>query len=443
MTRSVRIRLVVFLSLLVLLTLTTISTWVVLRTHASALARVDTALDERLALLRDSVQPAEADTFDVTVPSTATADPRDGFAVWDQHGRLMTSVGDDVPESRPGPGRSTEGNVRRMADVTPAGATVVVSRRVDDLQAASERLAWTLAGVSGVGLLLVVTGSWWIAGRALAPVATISRTARAMIDGDLTARIPTGRIETELEALAGVLNDAFDRLYESLERQRRFTADASHDLRTPLATLQAEVDWALARPRSDDEYRGSLEVCRRATGRMRALVQALLDLARAESADVARRSPVAVDDVVAQIVGELTPLAQAHSVTVTHHGASMRVLVDPGGLHAAITNLVQNAIQYNVPNGTVVITTTHDDTTATIAVRDTGIGVSEADRAKIFDRFFRVDPARSAGGAGLGLAIVSAFARSHGGRVDVSSTPGSGSTFSLIVPANIPHTTAV
>lgn len=443
MTRSVRIRLVVFLSLLVLLTLTTISAWVVARTHASALAGVDATLDERLRLLRDSVQPADADTFDVTVPSWASTDPRDGFAVWDQHGRLMTSAGDDVPETRPDPGRSTERGVRRIADVTPAGATVVASRRVDDLEAASGRLAWTLAGVSGVGLLLVVTGSWWIAGRALTPVATISHTARAMIDGDLTARIPTGRIETELEALAGVLNDAFDRLYESLERQRRFTADASHDLRTPLATLQAEVDWALARPRSDDEYRRSLEVCRRATGRMRSLVQALLDLARAESADVALRSPVAVEDVIARVVAEVTPLAQAHAVTVTHHGGAGHVLADPGGLHAAITNLVQNAIQYNVPNGTVTITATHDETTVTIAVRDTGIGLSEADRVRVFDRFYRVDPARSAGGAGLGLAIVSAFARSHGGRVDVSSTTGAGSTFSLTLPANIPHTTAV
>lgn len=443
MSRSVRLRLVVFLSLLVLLTLTTISTWVVLRTNSSLLAGVDAALDERLVILRDAVQPADADTFDVTVPASSSSDPRDGFAIWDRQGRLMTSAGDAVPTRPPPMGRSTVDAVRLRVDQTAAGATVLVSRGIADEQGAVTGLAWTLAGVSGIGLLLVIVGSWWIAGRALAPVAAIGHTARAMIDGDLTARIPAGRIETELEELADVLNDAFDRLYESLERQRRFTADASHDLRTPLATLQAEVDWALARPRTDDEYRQSLDVCRRATTRMRALVQSLLDLARAESADAAVRAPVPLDDLVSQVITELTPLAEAHEVTTTTDVAHLIVFADPAGLRAAVTNLVQNAVQYNVPGGRVDVSARHADGVVEIFVRDTGIGLDPTDQTRVFDRFYRADPARSAGGAGLGLAIVSAFARSHGGHVEVTSTRGTGSTFSLTLPANTPETSAV
>ncbi len=443
MTRSVRLRLVIFLSLLVLLTLTTISTWVVLRTKASLLTGVDAVLDERMAILRDAVQPADADTFDVTVPGPPSPDPKDGFAIWDRQERLMTSAGDAVPAQPPPVGRSTQGHVRVQVERTPAGATVLVSHRIDEEQSAVNRLAWTLAGVSGVGLLLVIVGSWWIAGRALAPVAAIGHTARALIDGDLTVRIPTGRIETELEELADVLNDAFDRLYDSLERQRQFTADASHDLRTPLATLQAEVDWALARPRTDDEYRQSLDVCRRATGRMRMLVQALLDLARAESADVTARTPVALDALVAEVVTELTPLAEAHAVTLTTQADQLTICADPVGLRASLSNLVQNAIQYNTPEGRVDITVHGSGGVVDISVRDTGIGLNPAEQGRVFDRFYRAEPSRSSDGAGLGLAIVSAFARSHGGRVDLSSTRGVGSTFSLKLPANTTATSAV
>jgi signal transduction histidine kinase len=234
-----------------------------------------------------------------------------------------------------------------------------------------------------------------------------------------------------------VLNEAFDRLYTSLERQRQFTADASHDLRTPLAILQTEAHWALARPRSSEEYRASIEVCRRAALRMQALVQSLLDLARAESAGETVRALCPVGDTVTTVVDDLKSMAAARHVTITTGVLDGMVAADPISLMAALTNLVTNAIQYNVVGGTVDISATSAEAWVEIAVRDTGIGLERHHAERVFDRFYRVDASRDGrtGGAGLGLAVVAAFARSHGGTATVTSTPALGSTFVLRLPA--------
>jgi signal transduction histidine kinase len=255
-----------------------------------------------------------------------------------------------------------------------------------------------------------------------------------MIDGDLSARIPVQRVESELEQLAEVLNEAF-------ERQRRFTADASHDLRTPLATLQTEAHWALARPRSVDEYRASLEVCQRTATRMQALVQSLLDLSRAEAATGPERIRCLVPEVVPAVLEDLTLFASARRVRLEAGPLEGAVKADASSFRAALTNLVTNAIQYNVEGGSVHVTATlcaDAPPVVQIEVRDTGAGLEPRHAVRVFDRFYRVDDSRDGrtGGAGLGLAVVAAFAQSHGGTVTVASAPGAGCTFTLRLPAD-------
>jgi heavy metal sensor kinase len=434
--RSLRARLVVWSSALLVAALTAVGAWVVVSTHAAWLASVDRVLETHGDTLGAAIEPAGDGAVDVVVPAALTRDARDVYAVWDVNGRLVIASDGALPDHAPAVGIRSEDGLRVAVTQAAGGATLLVGRRIDDLAEELRRLTGTLALVGAAALVLVVAGGWWLVGRALTPVATISQTARAMIDGDLTARIPTGRIESELEELAGVLNEAFDRLYASIERQRRFTADASHDLRTPLATLQAETQWALARPRSRDEYLTSIEVCQRAVTRMNALAQSLLDLTRAESQDVSLRQSCVLAEVIDAVIEELGPLAAQRHVTLQVHDLSGTVHADPHGLRAAVTNLLTNAIQYNVDGGRVEVHTTVEAGAVSLSVSDTGLGLAEDQRSRVFDRFYRVDPSRAGGGAGLGLAMVSVFAQAHGGSVRVDSAPGRGSTFTLTLPHN-------
>jgi signal transduction histidine kinase len=432
-------------ALLVLAALVTVGAGVTYTTWRTWIADVDRRLEQRAAVLAAAVQPAGDGAVDLALPSDAIVEPDlDYYAIWDAHGRLLISSDADAGGNRPPPGLRTIDARREHVQAVTGGVTLLVGRHIDALVADVRRLVTAIAGIGAVALLGVLGGGWWLIGHALTPVGRIGRTARAMIDGDLTARIPAGHVETELGQLADVLNDAFDRLYMSLERQRQFTADASHDLRTPLTTMQAETDWALARPRTPEEYQASLDVCRRAGARMQTLVQSLLELARAEASERPPRVECAVEPVIAAVLEDVRPLADTRQIRLSASTGSHIVVADAQLLRASIANLLTNAIQYNHDGGRVDVRVAVDETSGgrwiRIDVDDSGIGLTAEQAARVFDRFYRVDPARTArsGGAGLGLSVVSAFARTHGGAVTVDSTHGVGSCFTLRLPAQ-PH----
>jgi signal transduction histidine kinase len=432
---SLRARLLAWSSALLIAALVIVGAWVVFSTWRAWLDDVDRGLETRLGALMAAVHPATDDAFDLALPPDALPNAeRDYYMIWDAQGHLVLASDPDIARDRPAPGTFRIGDHREHVNRLANGVTVLVGRRIDDLTAEVRRLVVAMAGVGIAALGLVVVGGWWLIGRALAPVERIGHTARAMIDGDLSARIPVQRVESELEQLAEVLNEAF-------ERQRRFTADASHDLRTPLATLQTEAHWALARPRSVDEYRASLEVCQRTATRMQALVQSLLDLSRAEAATGPERIRCLVPEVVPAVLEDLSLFASARRVRLEAGPLEGAVRADASSFRAALTNLVTNAIQYNVEGGSVHVTATlcaDAPPVVQIEVRDTGAGLEPRHAVRVFDRFYRVDDSRDGrtGGAGLGLAVVAAFAQSHGGTVTVASAPGAGCTFTLRLPAD-------
>jgi signal transduction histidine kinase len=292
--------------------------------------------------------------------------------------------------------------------------------------------------VGGGALVLALAGGWWLVGRALSPVDRISQTARAMVEGDLAARIPIDRVENELGHLARALNAAFDQMHASLERQRRFTADASHELRTPLATVSTEAQWALARTRSVDEYRKSFEASGRAAERMKAVVERLLSLARTEAgaADDDRADDVQIDHVVQDAVRDVSSIARARDVTVTVDALPASIRGDRERLLEAVTNVVANAVQYNQDAGEVRVRLEETPDAVTLTVADTGIGIGADDLGRVFEPFFRADPARSRdiGGAGLCLAVAHATVRQHGGHIRCESTPGAGTTVTITWP---------
>jgi signal transduction histidine kinase len=283
----------------------------------------------------------------------------------------------------------------------------------------------TIVGAGAMGLSLLC--AWLVAGRALEPVQRINETARRMAAGELSARIAVDRTETELGQVALALNLAFDRLHDAAERQRRFTADASHELRTPVTMLSAEVDWALMRDRSREDYRDALETCSRVAARMRGLVQGLLTLAR--------------DALVARAVGSMRQLAAERHVTVAHAVAPAAVLGDGERLLQLLHHLLFNAIVYSAPHGHVRVEGGADGATVTVRVVDDGIGIPAEELPRVFDRFYRGAHARTRepAGAGLGLAVARTIAEAHGGTIACTSEAGRGSEFAVRLNAVNPE----
>jgi signal transduction histidine kinase len=439
MLSSLRARLLIWHAALLALIVILFAGLVAWLSWRSGVADVDAQLRARGNLLVYALEPAGPGTFDFRIPA-AVLEPGDDtyHAVWAADGALIDRS--EEAEDRaapPPPGVASRDGRRELVTAGPSGATVLVGRSLAPVSSNVRSLLWMMAGVGLVSLAISLAAGWLLVGRALAPIDRIGRTARAMGAGDLAARIPVDEVETELGHLAGALNDAFQRLQEAIERQRRFTADASHELRTPLATISTEVQWALGRERSLAEYRRSLATIERAAMRMNGVVARLLTLARIEAG--APRAPaerVELEALLQQVAADLEPLAASRKVSIDLDAAPAVVSGERAALYEAITQVVVNAIQYNVDGGVVRIRLTCEAGAARLAVADTGIGISDRDLPRVFEPFFRADPARAreTGGAGLGLAVAQAIVARHGGRMSCTSTAGKGTTVEIAIP---------
>jgi two-component system, OmpR family, sensor kinase len=288
-------------------------------------------------------------------------------------------------------------------------------------------------GVLGVGLI----GGWWFTGRAIRPLETMTKTAESISAQNLAQRINMTETDSELGQLAVVLNQTFDRLQAAFERQVRFTADASHELRTPVAVILAQIELSLARLRSEQDYRDALGTCLRASQRMKSLIESLLVLARldAGAADL-HLEPIALDQLIREAVELITPLAEQRRIAISYELASVKITADRHRISQVLINLLTNAVRYNRDDGQIFITVREDGDTALVAIRDTGIGIAAEHLPHIFDRFFRVDPARSRseGSSGLGLAICQSLVAAHHGTLTAQSTLGEGTTMELRLP---------
>jgi heavy metal sensor kinase len=314
-------------------------------------------------------------------------------------------------------------------------ATVQVGRAEDAVARAVDRLGILLTTIVPMALLFAGIGGLFLAGRAFGPIDRITRTAAAISAEDLQGRLPdeVARTPGELGRLATTFNHMLDRLERAFRRQRQFTADASHELRAPLSVALGQVDVALQRPRTADEYQEVLHGLREDIIRLRGLVSALLELARADAHQTQLVSePIDLGELVHQVAEAMAPLADERGVRLqTQPSPGVVIQGDQARLMQLLVNLVDNGLNYTPRGGSVCIGNQRGDeaNTAVLFVSDTGRGIAPEHLPHVFERFYRADPARSAGGAGLGLAISSWIAQMHGGRIEVESQPGDGSTF--------------
>ena len=288
-------------------------------------------------------------------------------------------------------------------------------------------------------LLIATAGGYFMSRRALRPVDEIIEAAQKIGAQNLSSRLSVSNTGDELQRLSETLNGMLTRIETAFRKISQFTADASHELRTPLAIMRTRAELTLRKPRLASDYRDELEQILNDLERTSELVERLMLLARADSgAPVLQFGNVDLTDVLRDAADQAKTLASAKririSVDLPPEGTVLRG--DQHFLQRLFLILIDNAVKYTAEGGSIIICCEIAGAFASISVRDTGVGIPEADLANIFERFYRADKARSreSGGAGLGLAIAQWIVEAHHGTIDVQSTVGEGSTFRVRVP---------
>jgi heavy metal sensor kinase len=288
-------------------------------------------------------------------------------------------------------------------------------------------------------LLLASVGGYFLARKSLSPIALMNRQTQRITAENLSARLDVLNPRDELGRLGETINDLLARLEASFNEQQRFVADASHELRTPLAVLRGETELALEHPRGTDEYREALVVIKDEAERLSRIVEHLFILARQPINDpVLVTQTLSLNEIVRDCVRAAQVLAARKNLRLDTNGTTDQITVrgDDELIKRMLFNLLDNAVKYTPEGGEILVELATHNGDARIVVRDTGIGIPESDQPRVFDRFYRVDKARSRanGGAGLGLSIVDWIVKAHGGKISVASAPGRGSVFTVELP---------
>ena len=411
-----------------------------------------------------------------------------GFLIYDSHGRLVASdLPSDSAQGKAHPGAlvdfaairasldpdlvaggprfntlpNGEGGIRTYAMRTGTSRHFLIVVAAASLADQTELLEEVRAGfiiAIIVGLILAWAGGYALARRSLAPVVAMSERAADIGASSLHERLPVANPNDELGRLASTFNALLARLDTAFDQQRRFMADASHELRTPVAVMLGEADIALSQAlRPEGEYRDALAAVRDEGRRLSRIVADLFLLARADAGQrPLQRREVYLDELVTECVRAARALAAARGTTITYTPAPSPAISDDGFgpdpdadwpieadeelLRSLVMNLLDNAIKHSPPGATVTVGLDRDPAAYRITVSDTGPGIPAGARAKVFERFFRVDAARAreavsdSGGAGLGLAIGRWIAEAHGGTLELAESSPAGSTFCVTLP---------
>ena len=423
--------------------------------RARLYANFDDQLEVQAALLSGAIRVAEGrPALDLNeIPGEAD---EQFVRLWTADGGVVVDTGDAagvgpadadvVAAARAGERRFT---LERGADdpfrivTTPvrAGGEVVGVLQVGAARDDVDDALTTLLSLLGIAAPLVVAAAlgigYVLAGRALAPVAAITDLAAAIGGADLRARLGLPLPDDELGRLARTFDAMLGRIEDAFERQRRFTGDAAHELRTPLSLLRSQVDLALARPRSAEEYREALRGMDGDLERLTGLVGTLLTLARADTGRLPLdRAPLDLADTVAVILEQYAPLAAEADAVLVDESSPAPLVGDEDLLVQVLVNLLDNALAHTPAGGRIAVGCRTAGDRVRLWVADTGAGIPPGHQARVFGRFYRVDTgrARQHGGTGLGLAITKAIAEAHGGTITLTSEVGQGTRVELALP---------
>lgn len=397
------------------------------------LREVDQELQTHVAQLGIAVPPPQARENMSKPPPRPGASTTDQiiaagawFIVWNADGSEQVRSPNAPATMKSPPAEAGEfmaGEERHVVHFTGAGRCFLVGRRVTAELAALRQLAWYLAFAGGGVLALGLIGGGWMASRAIRPIAIISETADKIATGDLSQRIPSVS-DDELGKLAAVLNSTFSRLDAAFTQQARFTADAAHELRTPVSAVLMHAQNGLGSDHLTDEQREAFDACQRASQRMKRLIDSLLELSRLDAGqEPMRHEPCDLAEVAQDCLDLVQTLAEARQISVEAQLDPAPCLGDARRLGQVVINLLSNAIEH--AKDRIRISTRRENGHVILTVTDNGPGISPEHLPHLFERFYRADSSRSGNQHnGLGLAISKAIVEAHGGTVQGTTASG-------------------
>lgn len=316
--------------------------------------------------------------------------------------------------------------------------TIQVAAPMHEIEEGLADFAWALTVMIPLVLVAASAGGWWMSRRALRPVDRIIETARSIGEKNLSQRLPVPDTRDELQRLSETLNQMLGRIESAFRRVTEFTADASHELRTPVALIRTSAELALRKLRASEEYRQAIEEIHAESVRTTELIENLLTLARADAGRAALDlREVDLAPIVREVSAQGEKLAAAKQLRYRAYIPDEPVVAlgDAGALRRLLLILVDNAVKYT-PQGEVAVQLLNANGSPQVRVSDTGIGIPETDLPRVFERFYRSEKSRSRdfGGAGLGLSIAKWIAEAHHGSIEALSTQSRGSTFVVTLP---------
>jgi len=316
---------------------------------------------------------------------------------------------------------------------------IQIAAPMDDFYDAVNRFRLVLLFSVPVLLLVASTGGYWLSKKAVAPVGEIARAAHLISEHELSRRLPILQTGDELQSLSETLNEMFGRLERAFKRVTQFTADASHELRTPVALMRTRTEVALRKQRSDADYRETLLRVHEELERTSALIENLMTLARADSgSELLQVSPTNLNELLLEISETARLLVEGKSIQYDQRlpEAPLCVSGNAPSLRRLFLILIDNAVKYTSREGHISVVLNASDGAAVTEIRDSGVGISPTALPHIFERFYRADESRSreSGGTGLGLAIAKWIVEAHQGRISVTSKVGEGSVFRVEIP---------
>jgi two-component system OmpR family sensor kinase len=434
-------------------------------------ARIDDSLEVFIQIVATSLANdlAEGQQIDDAARSTASEMASRSYliAIYDGNGRLLSEAGreDDIViplpplEDIPTEGAGALITIVEADDLddrhrlalrrvtVPPGVqyVVVVGSSLEPTDEELGSLRGILTYVVPLSLVIAGLGGWFLARRSLSPVVAMADRARQIGVGSLNARLPVANPRDELGKLAATFNELLSRLEASIEQQRQFMADASHELRTPLTIARTAASVALQQPtRSEREYRETIEIIEQETIRLSRIVDDLFTLTRADAGTYpVRKTPMYLDELVDDVVRATRVVAATRHVSIVGECVHPAPFTgDEDLIRRLIINVVDNAIRYSPPNGVVRVALDRAVDRYALSVTDQGPGIAAEVQSRIFERFYRVDAARthdggSDGGAGLGLALARWIAQAHNGDIALATSSRLGSTFVITLPSRI------
>jgi len=445
---SIRLRLTVWFSAAVAVLLAVVSAGLLLAQTRTSVARLDAEMQRVAATVAAVLQNELSEGL---MPPLAAAEALAEVNILERHIAILNTAGELLaaewtlpsPPVAVGDGgrmrwtvdRPTRARLHAYTEPpVPPGAVVVMAAEWDEIEDEREDLIRGLATVIPLALALVASGSWWIAGRALRPARRMADEARQITEQSSGSRLTIDR-QDELGVLATAFNELLQRLHDAIKERRRFLAEASHELRTPVSVARTAADVALSRSeRPEVEYREALAIVSRQMRQQGRLVADMLALARTDISEwPLTPHEFYFDELVTEVERAMRLAAIARGVTVvTRCPVDLQIHGDEGLLTQMLTNLIENAIRHTPAGREVGVNVTADTRGIRVAVRDTGPGIDLADRERIFEPFVRIDPVDNTG-SGLGLVIARRIARVHGGDVTLEAT-SSGTTFVITLP---------